>query len=365
MPDHVRPLITQARVTLEQPLAMLEKLCAHFSDHGTVTRTDQTGRIDGPPGCAELRAEAEMLHITITSPNDAGLFMIKTALADHIFAFAAPQAPELIWAGDAASDSTIPYFRSMTVQSARSLTPRMRRVTLAGDAAHFVTGGLHVRLLIPPAGRVPCWPSVSPQGRLVWPTGDDQLTARIYTVRQLDVAAGLVDLDIVLHDGAHTPGSHWAQTTRPGDVVGLMGPGGGVLPPARHYLLAGDETALPAIARMAAELPAEASAEIFLEVADGGEQQPIASKARLDLHWLLRDGAEAGTTTLLADAIRQVPLPNDLEQADFFVWVAGEHNAARAIRRYLRQERGLDRTRHMVAAYWRRGFDAPVADHEH
>ena len=121
------------------------------------------------------------------------------------------------------------------------------------------------------------------------------------------------------------------------------------------YLLAGDASALPAIGRRLEELPERARALVFIEVADASEEQRLASKARVSLTWLHRNGAEAGTTDLLEKALRQVQLP----PGDGFVWVAGEATSLKPIREHLLQERGLKKEWTKVTGYWKRG----VGDH--
>ncbi len=64
-----------------------------------------------------------------------------------------------------------------------------------------------------------------------------------------------LDVEVVLHgDG---PLSTWAETVEPGAVAALSGTGRGytIDPSAEHYLLAGDETALPAISVLLEALP--------------------------------------------------------------------------------------------------------------
>ncbi|CAH1650884.1 Fe(3+)-hydroxamate ABC transporter permease FhuB [Hyphomicrobiales bacterium] len=91
---------------------------------------------------------------------------------------------------------------------------------------------------------------------LVGPLSLIGLARRVYTIRAIDHARKELAIDVVLHDDS--VGSNWARNAEPGDRAGLLGPGGGDVIPADWYLLCGDETALPAIARIAAELPAGA-----------------------------------------------------------------------------------------------------------
>jgi NADPH-dependent ferric siderophore reductase len=353
-------LVAATRVTLPDPQAMLEKLCEHFVEHGTVTRTAFGGRIDSPLGTAVLDVEGNSLSVKAECPNEGALFIVKSSIAEHIFMFAEDETLDLSWTGDRANARDIPYFRQVVVRSARNITPKMRRVTVAcSDTRHYETGGMHVGVLIPSRDREPVWPYLGADGRAVWPKGEDEITRRIYTIRRIDHKRGELDIDVVLH--GDTPGSVWATEARPGDRVGLMGPGGGNIPEVRSYLLVGCETALPVIARIAAELPAHARATIILEIADASEEQPIFSAATLDLLWLHRNGAEAGSTDSLLAAVRDVRWA---DHAPDFVLVGCEQTAARAIRKYLRKERGLNKEQHLVAAYWRRGHAGTPEDRD-
>lgn len=78
---------------------------------------------------------------------------------------------------------------------------------------------------------------------------------RYYTIRRIDAAAGWLEIDFVLHEAPGLAGD-FARLARPGDICGMSGPCGLGVKPAGHYLLAGDETALPAIA-MTAVSPAD------------------------------------------------------------------------------------------------------------
>lgn len=355
-----RLLVATTRIALADPRGMHEKLSSHFTEHGTVSRSAAGSRLDGPFGSVTIEEQAGALGIRLECPSEGYLFVVKSSVAEHLVEFAAGETLAIAWDGDGAGATELPYFRAMTVRGARDITPKMRRVTLAGpDIAHFETGGLHVRVLIPPEGREPRWPTAGSDGRVVWPKGEDELTGRAYTIRSLDRARGELDIDVVLHEDS--PGSVWARTAQAGDPVGLMGPGGGDVVPADWYLLCGDETALPAIARIAESLPAEARATILIEVADIGEQQPIVAAASVDLRWLQRDGAEPGTTDLLERAIRTLHWPSASAP---YVLVGCEQRAARAIRSHIRKERGLARDRHLVAAYWRRGHAGVVLDRD-
>ena len=347
-----KSLMASAQVPLPDPLATIRALQLHFAAHATV-RTMGEGAVAEAPqfGRLTLRAQGSNFVAECESPDAAALAFLKMVTAEGFLRTAPRGCATLAWSGDGA-DGRLPFFRAMEVVASHSVTPRMRRVILRGDAAHFSGPGLHVRVLIPPRGRIPVWPHAGADGRMVFPEGADALVPRVYTVRAVDAAAGTIAIDAVLHEG-DCPGASWAREAAPGDAVGLLGPGGARPEPAAWNLFAGDETALPAIARLLETLPAQSVAVVRLEFADASEQQPLATPARLDLRYLTRDGRPAGRAGLLPAAVRGLAFPADLTTARAFVGC--EQAEAREIRRFLTKEAGFDKAHRMVAAYWRLG----------
>ncbi len=250
--------------------------------------------------------------------------------------------------------------RLLQVRDVSRLTPKMLRVVVGGEAlAGFVSAAHddHVKVFFPQPGQdEPVLPTPSPNGP-VYPEGAVRPAARDYTPRRYDAAANMLAIDFVLHgDG---PAAEWAAQARPGNFLGVGGPRGSFIVPDDFdwYLLAGDETALPAIGRRLEELPASARAIVVVEVADAGEEQHFETRVRLETHWLHRNGAESGDPTLLQDAIAKLALPS----GDGYAWVAAEAATAKALRRLLIDQRGLRKDRVKAAAYWKRGA---VAVHE-
>lgn len=350
-----------AEIALASPQAVMARLCARFAEFGEVTATGRCSRIETGFGSADLEACERCLKVLATGRDDSSLAYTKLAVAEHLLHLAGDEQPSIVWTGDGATGRPLPYFREMRVVGARDIAPHMRRLTLAGeDLARFVGGGLHVRLLFPPSRAAPPrWPVCGADGRPQWPQGEERPLVRIYTIRAIDVQRGEVEIDFVLHQGDAMPGARFAAEARPGDIVGMTGPGGGCAGEADWYLLAGDDTALPAIARMLEAMPAGKRAVVRIEVDGSGDEQDIRSAANVDLRWLHRNGAEPGTTALLENAVRAVDWPRSSTRV--FAWAGCEHGSFRAIRRYFRAERGLTREQHLVAAYWRRGYEGDTA----
>ncbi len=348
---HARDFTASGVATHKDAGQLLDQFCARFAEHVTITRSEAGARLDTVIGSADIAVSNDRLDIKLRCPTAAMLFTIRSMVAENLFELSTSNTLVLDWA-DGPQPSAIPNFREIGVVDAYDITPHMRRVVVAtDDARHFVEGGLHARLLIPPKGREPVWPHTEPDGRLHWPKGNDALTIRAYTIRSIDLDRGEMNIDFVVHEGDDVPGATWALTARPGDPAGLIGPGGGGVPAARKLILAGDETALPAIARIAASVPADAELRILLEVADKQEEQPLTSSASMDVTWLHRNGAAAGTTDSLERILRDIVPAADPET---FVWVACEQRQARAVRAFVKSEIARDPGTFSIAAYWQR-----------
>lgn len=177
-------------------------------------------------------------------------------------------------------------------------------------------------------------------------------STRTYTIRRFDLENGRIWVDFVVHGSAGIAGP-WADRAQPGDVLVLSGIGGGYAPDpdADWHLLAGDHSAIPAIASALEAMPADAAGVALLEVDGDADHLDLAAPPGIEIRWLHRDGAEPGTTTLLADAVRAVEWRAGRVQ----VFAHGERGAMKSLRPYLTDERGLDRAQFSLSAYWAHG----------
>jgi NADPH-dependent ferric siderophore reductase len=226
-----------------------------------------------------------------------------------------------------------------------SLTPRMTRVTVGGpDLADFAAAGTDQNVMLyfyPDDVELP-EPLTLAAARAMW--SQVRPLTRTYTVSRYDRETCEIDFDVVLHEDTG-PASDWAKKAKPGDDLIFVGPSPAYVPDpeADWHLLAGDETALPAIRAILRELTAPA--HVFLEVDGEEEEQPLPPGAHVT--WLHRDG----TDDLLARAVAAADLPAGRVDA----WLAGERGAMVALRRHLLSDRGHDRSRVRPTTYWRRG----------
>ena len=298
----------------------------------------------------------------------------------------------------------IPAYRIFAVQVSglQRLSPSFLRVTFTGaDLADCAPNGWdqRIKVLLPLPGR----------GLADCPTGADWYAEwralpaerrnpiRTYTVRAARPAAREMDVDFVLH-GAAGPASAWAETAAVGDEVALVAPNARFPGPTGRFewhppadasclLVAGDETAVPAISAIVESLPAGPPARVFLEVPTAADILPLAVPAGVEVTWLPRRTAEAATpaphgTRLSAAVVRaalelpgragQAPQPLDDVDVDAeilwevpeglprttsgpYAWLAGEAGTVKGLRRHLVQEAGLDRASVAFMGYWRHG----------
>ncbi|MEJ2860806.1 siderophore-interacting protein [Actinomycetospora flava] len=263
-----------------------------------------------------------------------------------------------------AAVAKVPYpirIRRLEIAGTRRVGPAMLRMTLTGpELAGFESHSVvdeHVKLIFPDDDgglRVPeqdglmlFWPKPMP------PTRD-------YTVRRHDPEAGELDLDVVLHPGGLA--SEWASRAQPGELVWVAGPPAGLAVPGSYdrYLLAGDTTALPAIARWVENMPPDTRGWVFVEVADAAEEVDLGAPAGVTVTWLHRDGVAPGRSDVLASAVRAVAVPPG---ESVYVWVAGEAGSIKPLRRWVRDDLGLDPADVSITGYWKLGLSMFDEDH--
>lgn len=297
------------------------------------------------------------------------------------------------------SDADLPsrFFRAR-VTAIVDVTPSFRRFTFGGDdLADYGDPGLDQRIKI-------VFPTRS-LGLETMPTGDDwyarwrdlpeeqRLPFRTYTTRYVRNHLSEVDVDMVSHD-VLGPASDWIARARVGDEVLIFAPTTahrGVsysidfVPPAKAdaILLAGDETAAPAIAAILEQLPRDARGVVAVELpheADAaylprhpGFDYRIGARTDAPRHAHLvaavteaaaslapaGEGADVEEVDIDANILWEVPRTAKggaaLKSARLYAWLAGEAGAIKALRRHLVAERGVDRRAVAFMGYWRLG----------
>lgn len=219
------------------------------------------------------------------------------------------------------------------VTATRALTPAMRRVVLRGpDLALFrIAAG-----------------ALGPYLKLRFETSGGCDLVRTYSVRRFDSARAELHVDILLH-GDGGPGSRFGAGACVGDRVRLGGPGHIPAEPCAAYLVAGDQTALPAIAHILETLPPGTRVRALIEVPGSDEEQELATGPGVHVTWLHR---RTGVPSRLAEAVRaEWPC----RESDLLVWAGAEAMIARAIRTEARRARGVPPARCQVLNYWKCG----------
>lgn len=227
---------------------------------------------------------------------------------------------------------TLPCAKTGIVVGLHEVTPRTRRLVLAGsDIADFVT----------PAGALGPYLKLKLEG-----TGGRKLV-RTYSIRRHDPARGELHVDVILHEGG--AGSDFVRRAQPGDRVAIGGPGFIPADPCGSYLLAGDHTALPAIAHILENMPPGRAVRALIEVPDPSEEQPFETVATAEVTWLHR---REGAPSRLVEAVRGLTFSGT---ADLLVWAGAEASIARALRTEVRRVRAVSAARCQVLNYWKVG----------
>lgn len=247
--------------------------------------------------------------------------------------------------------------RRLEVVRTEDLNPRMRRVTLSGAQFRaferdgfalpaFLSTGFddHVKLLFAAEGPVEDVLPIQRAASIDW-TEAEHRRMRDYTPSRVDMQRGEVDLDFVVHgDG---PAATWAMGAQPGDGLYVLGPKSSIVLPddVSSLVLAGDETALPAIGRYLRERADERPVHVVVEVADPVARQDLPVRAQDSLRWVV---TPHGSPSQLAQAVQDLPLPEE----GLYVWAAAESRSLLPLRRWASRERALPKSHINITGYW-------------
>ncbi len=301
---------------------------------------------------------------------------------------------------------TRPAYRpyAATVADVQRLSPHFVRVVFtSADFDVFGTAGLdqRVKLILPGTdGRVSDIGQHDPDAidagewYATWRAIPHEVRSplRTYTVRRIDPGARLLSVDFVVHHDAG-PGGAWAAQAAVGQEIVVVGPDqrsdgyrlGLDWHPgtARRVVLAGDETAAPAISGILESLDDSYEVDAFIEVPSAADALDLDIPEGFRVTWLARGEREhgaalseavtawsagAGDVLVRAAAPRTQELteidvdrdllwdsPEDAE-GEFYAWIAGEAAMVKGLRRHLVQGCGVDRKRVAFMGYWRLGL---------
>ena len=252
----------------------------------------------------------------------------------------------------------IPFWQRLVtgeVRRTEQLTPGMTRVVLGGPGLDDFSAGEftdhYVKIQFPLKGVDYPEPFDLQRIREELPREQWPVT-RTYTVRRWDADRRELWLDFVVH-GSEGIAGPWAVNAKPGDPLHFAGPGGAYAPApdADWHLLAGDESALPAIAAALEHLPEGAPAHVFIEISGPEEEQPLTVREGVQVHWLHRGTGKVGSA--LVPAVRALDFPEGAVHA----FVHGEAGAVKELRRLLRIDHNLPKEQLSISGYWRLGRD--------
>ncbi|UOP00648.1 siderophore-interacting protein [Kingella potus] len=220
--------------------------------------------------------------------------------------------------------------------------------------------GVPFKLLLPHSGQSePKMPDRFANYRPQWDRPSEKPISRTYTVRRFDRAARILTVDFVLH-GDNGPAAAFAAQAAPGQTVGITAPKRGtLLKPAAEYLMAGDLTALPAIAAMLEELAQQSPAargKVLLLLPEAADLPELVRPAGIEI---LPFFGGSGQNPAIAAAVSQ----SRPAGGDCYVWFAAEAALVAALRPIARQDWGLPPARCYAVPYWRQG-EAEEAYHE-
>ncbi|MFT0846833.1 siderophore-interacting protein [Actinomycetaceae bacterium L2_0104] len=255
-------------------------------------------------------------------------------------------------------------YRAEVVRSLQ-VTPHMRRVTVAGeDLRRLPNHGYDhwFRLFLPQPGqdvdfsRVPDRLGMASYLKFLTSPSGTRPIFRSYTVREFRPDAGELDIDFVVHGELGVAGP-WAMRAQAGDEIALIDQGCGfdLLDDADYHVLAGDESALPAILGILRDLPRDAEGTAIIEVPDLDDMQPSSAPENFEILWLAREGSREPAGRAALDSLRAF-VPEHPETLS--AYVVGERTLATEGRRHL-VGLGVPKNRISFVGYWREGKAQP------
>ena len=265
----------------------------------------------------------------------------------------------------ATQTSTVPsaLVAEVRVDAVERLSPAFVRVTFGGAGLRDLStaDGFDTRFKVVfpgPTGLLPQHSEVPEEWQAAWlgMPDEERSPMRTYTIREIRSSGDTVQLvaDFVVHerrpDHGTAPatsgppaGGPWPPS--PGDVVHIVGPhrlspiyGGTEFEPGelRDLLVIGDETALPAVARILADVDPGFTGHVFVEVPSSDDIVDLPRHDLIDVTWLVRGSAPQGRRLVsavrghlgLPQADLEAPLPELKSDLDVEVWETPRYSSA-------------------------------------
>ncbi|WP_417684029.1 siderophore-interacting protein [Roseibium sp.] len=320
----------------------------HQAEHHNLKLTkDEEGNLSCATPFANvfLKVSGDTPEIVVQAASQDMLYLVQEDLSEHLGELDAERAGKMQWSSIFTPGSYPPNFRLAEVINVRRVNSSYNRVRIKTDGlSDFTSGGMHFRLLIPASGalKAVAYPTIGENGQTVWPKGEDALHRPVYTTRRVNIEQGWLEFDVFRHAGGRA--TEWSEKAVPGTEVGLMGPGGGTLPKASRILLAGDETALPAISRIVEHLEADACGTLLLLTDEATVPEDVALPAGVSIRLVERGSSRHP----LLDAVKV----SSLLQESPYIWFASEKSETKAARSYFETCDWFDPQASYIAAYW-------------
>ncbi|KZL15437.1 Vibriobactin utilization protein ViuB [Pseudovibrio axinellae] len=292
-----------------------------------------------------FEVHATTLRFTLTSETENQCLQLIPAVVSALKHCSCVDLDSLAWDGRLNTNRPLLNFRKVVVEEIQMLSETMKRIWFSAEDLAVYATELHLRLLIPKSQTHDVeWPFYDASGSIKNPGTDNPVQMRAYTVRELDVPRKRLAIDFYLHH-CQGVGSDFAHNAKSGDTLGISGPGGGGIPTAQKLILAGDETALPAILRILEARRAAPPLHVFLLLGDQADEALIPQEFRghITCHFRAKEQSASWEQKVLDQAF---------QMAEAYSWVAGEKTAMRRIRKALR-EQGRASDTYCIAGYWK------------
>lgn len=248
----------------------------------------------------------------------------------------------------------------ITAEVVRSIqiSPSIRRVTIGGGelgSFDYLGYDQWFRLLVPTGDKVrfdnvPTTVDATGYLRYLTLPKRTRPVMRSYTVRQFRPDDLELDVDFVVHGDSGVAGP-WAMSAEPGAPIGFIDQGHGFRPEmaamADELLIAGDETAMPAVLGVLRSLPSDARGVAFVELPDAGDEQPVETRSQVKVQWLVRGRDQPpGQATLAAVRKHQT-------SSSVYAFAVGESKLATGVRKLLVGEREVDKNQVTFCGYYK------------
>lgn len=319
----------------------MKGMMLHEADeHGlpVLSVSDNCLRVETEFGQFGIRALAGgQVRLDVASKDTDQLYALRDSLVEHIAHYFPEVAQEITWSDFIQQGTLAPNFQFATVLSSETLCSDFTRVKMRlAKTDLFDDRSIHFRFLFPQnRSKAPVWPTLALNGSTKWPQGDDALHRPVYTMRNLN--KDIATVDIFRHEGGRT--WEWSKTVRPNETVAMIGPGGSGVLDSKDVVLAADETAYPAAARMIESLPERHTARVVLLSHTGNQDYPMPQPDGTSVIW-----ATPASFSILIQETVQFRRPE-------FLWVGAEASRVAALRN-MDVIKELESSSKRLAAYW-------------